>query len=103
MSDEPDIGSADRPLDDDLARRLIAAQFPRLGPVRVTGRSGGVDHHAIEVDAAWIVRFPKRAECEPMLRRELMLLPHVAPLVPIPVPVYELVGAPTPDFPFLFA
>ncbi len=52
MNDQPDTRSEDVPLDDDLARRLIAAQFPRLGPVRVTGRFGGVDLHAVEVDAA---------------------------------------------------
>lgn len=103
MNDQPDTGPEDVPLDDDLARRLISAQFPRLGPVRITARYGGVDHHAVEVDAAWIFRFPKRAECAPMLVRELALLPHVAPLFTLPVPHYEFVGAPTPDFPFAFA
>src|SRR5262245_54937317 len=103
MNHEVDVGSADWPLDDGLVERLIAAQFPRLAPVRVTRRYGGMDHHAVEIGSAWIFRFPKRAECEPLLRRELALLPHVAPIVPVQVPLYEFIGAPTSDFPFVFA
>src|SRR5262249_6388130 len=93
----------DRPLSNEMAHDLIAAQFPQLGPGRVTGRYGGMDHHAVELDATWIFRFPKRGECERALLRELKLLPVVAPLLGIPVPVYQFFGAPTSDFPYSFA
>jgi aminoglycoside phosphotransferase (APT) family kinase protein len=62
-----------------------------------------MDHHAVELDAAWIFRFPKRAESERALLRELRLLPVVAPLLRIAVPVYQFFGAPTSDFPYAFA
>src|SRR5690348_694214 len=98
-----DSAADDLPLDDDLARRLITAQFPALGPVQVTGRYGGMDHHAVEVDGVWIFRFPKRPECEPMLRRELKLLPAIVARLPVAVPRYKHVGSATADYPCAFA
>ena len=98
MTDESGRWGADWPIDDDMVRRLIASQFPGLGPVRATGRDGGTDIHAVEINSAWIFRFPKRPECTPMLRRELTLLPHVAPVVFVPVPGYEFAG-PDPGLP----
>lgn len=57
----------------------------------------------MEVDSTWIFRFPKRLDCEPMLARELKLLPAVRPLLPVAVPVVEFVGTATADYPFAFA
>ena len=91
------------PFDDALARHLVATQFPGLGPIRVTACYGGMDHHAVEINSSWIVRFSKRAECEPMLLRELTLLPAIAPRLSVPVPRYELVGTATPAYPCVFA
>jgi aminoglycoside 2''-phosphotransferase len=95
-------GSLDRALDNALAERLIASQFAEIGPPRITGRYGGMDHHAVEIDDAWIFRFPKRAECEPMLLRELRLLPHIEGLIPVQVPAYRCIGKPTPEYPWTF-
>ncbi len=102
-TDDPGGPPQDRPLDDCLARSLITSRFPELRPARITGRYGGVDHHAVEIDSAWIFRFPKRAECQPMLLRELKLLPEVEPLVPVPVPRYQFVGNATTEYPWTFA
>jgi aminoglycoside phosphotransferase (APT) family kinase protein len=92
-----------RPLSDVLARRLIAEHFPQLGAIRVTGRDHGVDHYAVEIDGVWIFRFPKRAEYEPALRRELDLLRELGPRLAVPVPRYEHLGVGTPAFPSIFA
>lgn len=93
----------DLPLEDGLAERLIGTQFPSLGSIRVSARHGGVDHHAVEINDTWIFRFPKRAECEAMLSRELRLLPELASFMPVQVPEYEFIGAPSHEFPCLFA
>ena len=90
-------------LDDPRALQLIAAAFPSLRPAQVTGRYGGMDHHAVEVDGAWIFRFPKTAESATLLPRELRLLPAVGPLVPVAVPRYEWAARPTAAVPFTFA
>ena len=103
MTDELGTGSVDWPLDDELARHLVSSQFPELGPVTVTGRYSGVDHYAVELDALWIFRFPKRPDSEPMLAREMRLLPAIGPLLPIAVPRYQFAGTATPAYPFAFA
>jgi aminoglycoside 2''-phosphotransferase len=93
----------ERPLDEALAEHLIDSQFPERAPARVTARYGGMDHHALEVDSGWIFRFPKRADCEPMLLRELKILPLVAGRIPVTVPRYRCIGKPTAEYPWAFA
>src|SRR3954469_17870597 len=40
-----------------------------------------------------VFRFPRRALALPAFRRELTVLPRLAPLMPLPVPVPELIAA----------
>lgn len=94
---------ADFPLDDRLAQSLIVAQFPALRPVRISARYEGMDHHAVEINGSWIFRFPKRAEGEPMLARELQLLPEITPRIRVQAPRYEFIGVSSHDFPCIFA
>ena len=97
------IDPGDLPLSDELARRVIASNFPNLGIAQITGRYEGMDHHAVEVDSAWIFRFPKRAESAPMLLRELKLLPILDPLLSVEIPQYTQVGSLSVEYPFTFA
>ncbi|ANZ39999.1 hypothetical protein BBK82_32095 [Lentzea guizhouensis] len=53
----------------------------------------GWDSTATLVDERWVERRPKRAEVEVYLRRELTVMPWLAPLLPLPVPVLRLVSA----------
>ncbi|MDQ3814470.1 MAG: hypothetical protein M3347_11025, partial [Armatimonadota bacterium] len=95
--------SVDRALSDGAALELITSQFPQLSLQQVTARYEGWDHQAVEIDGQWFFRFPKRAECEPPLQRELALLPHLAPLLPVAIPRYQFIGKPTSQFPYIFA
>jgi aminoglycoside phosphotransferase (APT) family kinase protein len=48
---------------------------------------GGWDNRAVLVDGRWVDRTPRFPDREPQLRREAALLPWLAPLLPLPVPV----------------
>jgi aminoglycoside phosphotransferase (APT) family kinase protein len=55
------------------------------------------------VDGCWSFRFPRRTIVVPGLEREVAVLPLLAPLLPAPIPVPELVGRPGHGYPFPFA
>ena len=52
----------------------------------------GWDNVATLVDGRWVDRSPRYPDREPQLRREAALLPWLAPLLPLPVPVPEIVS-----------
>ena len=53
---------------------------------------GGWDNRVTLVDGRWVDRTPRFPDREPQLRRETALLPWLAPLLPLPVPVPRVVG-----------
>ena len=95
--------SAERVVDDELARRLIAEQFPQLraAPIRLLGE--GWDSTAWLLGEEWVARFPRRELVLPGLRREMQALVPLAPLLPLRIPVAELRGRPTEAFPWPWA
>jgi aminoglycoside phosphotransferase (APT) family kinase protein len=52
----------------------------------------GWDMSATLVDGRWVDRSPRRPEIEPQVRREAALMPWLAPLLPLPVPVPRVVS-----------
>jgi aminoglycoside phosphotransferase (APT) family kinase protein len=64
------------------------------GPLDRTGDDfgGGWDNHAELVAGRWVDRTPRRPDTEPQLLREAALLPWLAPLLPLPVPVPRIVS-----------
>jgi aminoglycoside phosphotransferase (APT) family kinase protein len=52
----------------------------------------GWDTQATLVEGRWVDRTPRRAEVEPQVRREVALMPWLAPLLPLPVPVPRIVS-----------
>jgi aminoglycoside phosphotransferase (APT) family kinase protein len=53
---------------------------------------GGWDNRVTLVDGRWVDRTPRFPDREAQLRRETALLPWLAPLLPLPVPVPEVVA-----------
>jgi aminoglycoside phosphotransferase (APT) family kinase protein len=53
---------------------------------------GGWDNRATLVDGRWVERTPRRPDGVAPLRREAALLPWLAPLLPLPVPVPAVVS-----------
>lgn len=53
----------------------------------------GWDARAVLVDGKWVDRIPRRPEVEAPLRRETVLLPWLAPRLPLPIPEPVVVSA----------
>lgn len=94
--------SAEIDVDEALARRLLAAQFPdlELGSLELVGE--GWDNTVWRVDARWAFRFPRRQIALSGIARELAVLPVLAPLLPLPVPDPVFVGRPGDVYPWPF-
>jgi aminoglycoside phosphotransferase (APT) family kinase protein len=71
---------------------LLRRSFPALEFREVRVVEDGWDSLVLELDAEWIVRFPRRAEVEERIEREILLLVILAGVLPIAVPSIELVA-----------
>jgi aminoglycoside phosphotransferase (APT) family kinase protein len=89
-------------LDESGARRLLAEQFPDLALESVVHLADGFDNTVFVVDGTWAVRFPRREVAVALLARELPLLEPLAPRLPLPVPVPQLIGRPAGGYPWPF-
>lgn len=89
-------------VDEELARRLIAGQFPEveLASMRVLGE--GWDNVVWLADERWAFRFPRRAIAIPGVERELAVLPGLAPRLPVPIPAPVFAGRPALGYPWPF-
>jgi aminoglycoside phosphotransferase (APT) family kinase protein len=94
--------AAEVTVDETLARRLLETQFAELElrSLRLLGQ--GWDVTAWLVDDAWVFRFPRREIVIPGLRTEIALLPQLAPLLPLPIPVPSYLGEPSAEYPWPF-
>jgi aminoglycoside phosphotransferase (APT) family kinase protein len=89
-------------VDEELARELIAAQFPSLPLRSVELVAAGWDYTVHRVDEEWAFRFPRREIVIEPMGRELDALRVLAPLLPVAVPAPVYVGRPTETFPWPF-
>jgi len=85
-----------------LAARLVGAQFPGLRGAPVELLATGWDNTVYLVGGQWVFRFPRREVALPGLQREVAALPRLAPLLPLPIPVPELIGTPDGAYPWPF-
>ncbi|WP_067815948.1 phosphotransferase [Actinomadura kijaniata] len=83
------------------AAALIGARFPRLRGVPARPLATGWDNTVFQVGDR-LFRFPRRAVAVPGVEREIAVLPALAGRLPLPVPVPDLVGEPSPEFPWPF-
>jgi aminoglycoside phosphotransferase (APT) family kinase protein len=90
--------AAEVTVDEELARRLIRAQFPELElrSVRLLGE--GWDTTVWLVDDDWVFRFPRREMVIPGLLNEIAELPRLASRLPLPIPVPTHVGEPSAEY-----
>jgi aminoglycoside phosphotransferase (APT) family kinase protein len=94
--------AAEVTVDEELARRLIAAQFPEvaLDSLRLLGE--GWDNTVWLVDEQWVFRFPRRELAIPGVEREIAALAALAPRLPLPIPAPVFVGRASDEFPWPF-
>lgn len=93
---------AEREVDGALVQRVLADQFPELlvGDPRLLAT--GWDNSVWLVNDDLVFRFPRRAIALPGIEREIMVLPELAPRLPITIPAPTRVGRPGPHFPWPF-
>src|SRR3954469_23704620 len=94
------VWTADLEVDERLGRGLLA-QFG-LAEALVRKLGEGWDNSVWVVDERYAFRFPRRAAWVSGLEREIALLPHLAPRLPLPVPRPVFVGQPTDGYPWPF-
>ncbi|MBY8870337.1 aminoglycoside phosphotransferase family protein [Micromonospora sp. PLK6-60] len=89
------------PIDADLVRRLIAAQFPHWTSLDVRPvEPGGWDNRTFHLGDTMTVRLPSAPGYVPQVDKEHRWLPRLAPRLPLPVPVPLGRGEPGEGYPF---
>ena len=96
------VWDAEVVIDSALVRALIREQFPELDASSARPFAEGWDNAVWLVEERWAFRFPRREIAIPGVERELVVLPRLAPLLPVPVPVPTFVGEPSRRFPWPF-
>jgi aminoglycoside phosphotransferase (APT) family kinase protein len=74
------------------AAELLAEQFPDLAGLPVVPLAVGWDNTVHLVGGEWVFRFPRREIAVDGVRRELAVLPWLAPRLPLPIPDPAYVG-----------
>jgi aminoglycoside phosphotransferase (APT) family kinase protein len=93
--------SAEVTVDAELVRRLIREQFNwEVGSLRLLGE--GWDNTVWLVDERWSFHFPRRSVVVSGIENEMAVLPHLAPLLPLPIPNPTFLGRPSSAFPWPF-
>jgi aminoglycoside phosphotransferase (APT) family kinase protein len=90
-------------VDESSARTLIREQFPRVDASSVEAIGFGYDNTAFLVGEAFVFRFPRRAIAVALMEREMVVLPAIAPMLPVAIPVPILIGRPGGTYPWPFA
>ncbi|MFE2145894.1 aminoglycoside phosphotransferase family protein [Streptomyces sp. NPDC059456] len=91
-------------IDGSLVERLVAAQFPQWAglPVRKV-RSAGTDHAMYRLGEDMSVRLPRMPGAADQVDLEQRWLPHLAPHLPLAVPVPLGRGVPGEGYPFAWS
>lgn len=87
-------------IDADLARRLVAGQFPRWAGLEVTPvPSTGTDHALYRLGDALLLRMPRISWAQDQPDSDRRWLSLLAPHLPLTVPVPVATGEPTLGYP----
>jgi len=89
-------------VDEDLARQLIATQFPQLRVSSLRLLAEGWDNTVHLVNEDTVFRFPRRAIAVPGVEREIAVLSGLAPHLPLAIPVPTFIGHRTDAFAWPF-
>jgi aminoglycoside phosphotransferase (APT) family kinase protein len=89
-------------IDGALVRALVEEQFPTLDATSARLFGEGWDNAVWVVEERWAFRFPRRAIAIPGVERELSVLPRLAPLLDVPIPVPSFVGQRSERYPWPF-
>ncbi len=88
-------------IDEALATRLVARQFPQWAdlPLRPVS-SAGTDNALYRLGDDMVIRLPRIAGVDAAIEKECESLPRLAPLLPVTIPVPLATGAPMESYPW---
>jgi aminoglycoside phosphotransferase (APT) family kinase protein len=87
--------------DSEVARRLLAGQFPQWAGLRIEPVvSYGTDHDIYRIGEHLAVRLPRIGWATKQAAREAEWLPRLAPHLPLALPVQLAMGHPAEGYPF---
>ncbi len=89
-------------VDENQARALITHAFPELSDSKLTFVGAGWDNTAWRADDI-VFRFPRRGIARALMQTETMVLPRIAPKLPLPITAPTHIGEPTDDYPYPWA
>jgi aminoglycoside phosphotransferase (APT) family kinase protein len=91
-------------IDADLARRLVATQFPQWAdlPIRPVELSGW-DNRTFRLGDAMTVRLPTGPWYAQQVEKEQRWLPRLAPQLPLPIPTPVAHGEPGEGYPYAWS
>ena len=85
----------------ELARRLIATQFPQWRDLRIDPvELGGWDNRTFHLGSDMLVRMPSAKDYEPQVEKEHLWLPKLAPRLPLEIPQSIALGMPGEGYPW---
>ena len=87
-------------LDVAFVRRLLTDQHPDLAALEIREFANGWDNQLFRLGHELLVRLPRRGAAAELVRNEQLVLPRLAPHLPLQVPVPVRVGAPALDYPW---
>lgn len=88
-------------IDEVLAARLVAEQFPAWAPLAVTPvADGGWDNRSFRLGDDLLVRLPSAEGYATQVAKEQRWLPELAPLLPLEIPVPVARGEASDSFPY---
>ena len=100
--DVPDLGPVPTrfPVTEDLARGLVAAQFPQWADLRVSPvTEEGWDNRTFHLGPEMSIRLPAAESYALAVEKEHRWLPLLAPRLPLPIPVPVALGRPGLGYP----
>lgn len=86
-----------------LVRSLLQAQHPDLAALPISIAGEGWDNVMARLGEDLVLRLPRRAIADQLLRNEQRWLPELAPRLPLPVPVPLRTGVPGEGYPFVWS
>ena len=91
-------------LNPDLARRLIAEQFPEYASLPIVDvEKQGHDNRTYRLRHHMLIRMPTAADCALKVPKEQELLPRLAKRLSLSIPAPIKMGNPSSDYPYPFS
>jgi len=91
-------------IDEQLARRLVDAQFPQWRDLPIApGPLGGVDNRTYRLGGELSVRLPSAGWYALQVEKEQRWLPVLAPWLPLPIPEPVALGRPGEGYPYAWS